>query len=111
VIAVFRNPARMEAFDMTTGKRLGGVDSCADADDVFVDRKRQRVYVICGQGVVDTYTATNASFTRVGRIETASGSRTGLFLNEMDRLAVAIRAAHGNFASIWLLRPARSIRD
>jgi YVTN family beta-propeller protein len=105
VIAVFRSPARMEAFDMSTGRRLGGVDSCADADDVFVDGKRQRVYVICGQGVVDTYVAANAGFVRVGRIETASGARTGLMLAEMDLLAVAIRAAHGNSAEIWLLRP------
>jgi DNA-binding beta-propeller fold protein YncE/protein-tyrosine-phosphatase len=104
VLAVFRHPARMEAFDSSDGKRLGGVDVCGDADDVFVDAKRERVYVVCGDGSVDSY-ASGKGFVRVDRLPTSRGSRTGLYLPDIDRLAVAIRAAGNESAAVWLLRP------
>lgn len=106
LLAVFRLPARLEAFDLASGSRLGGAEACADADDLFVDSKRDRVYVICGQGTVDTYTLADKTFTRIGRFATSRGSRTGLYLPESDRLAVAIRASHNEPAAVWLLRPA-----
>jgi hypothetical protein len=105
VLAVFRHPARLEAFDIRSGVQLGGVDACADADDVFVDANRNRVYVICGEGHIDTYEASGDSYTRVGRLTTSGGSRTGLFIPELDRLAVAIRATRSEPAAVWLLRP------
>jgi hypothetical protein len=67
----FRRPARMEAFDAGSGKRLGGTDVCGDADDVFVDAKRERVYLICGEGWVDSY-ASGAAFSRVDRLPNQS---------------------------------------
>jgi len=104
ILAVFRRPARMEAFDATTGKRLGGSDVCGDADDLFVDARRERVYVICGEGSVDSYTS-GADFSRVDRLPTSHGSRTGLYLPDNNLLAVAIRAAEKEPAAVWLLRP------
>jgi protein-tyrosine-phosphatase len=104
VLVVFRRPARMEAFDATTGKRLGGSDVCGDADDLFVDARRERVYVICGEGSVDSY-ASGAGFPRVDRLPTSHGSRTGLYLPDNNLLAVAIRAAEKEPAAVWLLRP------
>ena len=104
VFAVFRHPARMEAFDTSDGKRLGGVDACGDADDVFVDAKRERIYVVCGEGSVDSY-ASGKGFLRVDRLPTRRGSRTGLYLPDIDRLAIAIRAAGNQSAAVWLLRP------
>lgn len=106
VLAVFRQPARLEAFDLTTGARLGGIDSCGDADDIFVDAMRHRIYVICGQGKVDAYVSAGNTFTRVAQLEIGPGSRTGLYLPEIDRLVVAIRASRAEPAAIWVLRPA-----
>jgi hypothetical protein len=108
VLAVFRRPARMEAFDAATGKRLGGTDVCADADDLFVDARRERVYVICGEGSVDSYTS-GAGFSRVDRLPTSRGSRTGLYMRDNNLLAVAIRAAGKEPAAVWLLRPPHAI--
>jgi DNA-binding beta-propeller fold protein YncE len=104
ILAVFRRPARMEAFDATTGTRLGGSDVCGDADDLFVDARRERVYVICGEGSVDSY-ASGTGFARLDRLPTSHGSRTGLYLPDNNLLAVAIRAATKEPAAIWLLRP------
>jgi protein-tyrosine-phosphatase len=104
VLAVFRRPARMEAFDVASGKRLGGTEVCGDADDVFVDDKRERVYVICGEGWVDSY-ASGAGFSHVDRLPISRGSRTGFYMPDNDLLAVAIRAAGKEGAAVWLLRP------
>ena len=106
LLTVFRQPARLEAFDLATGNRLGGVDACGDADDIFVDSIRERVYVICGQGTVDTYALADNSFTRIAQIEIGSGSRTGLYLQEIDRLVVAVRGSRTEPAAVWVLRPA-----
>ena len=105
LLAVFRQPARLEAFDLTTGSRVGGADACGDADDIFLDPRRDRVYVICGQGTVDTYVPADKTFTRIARVETGAGSRTGLYLPDIDRLVVAIRASSTYPAAIWVLRP------
>jgi DNA-binding beta-propeller fold protein YncE len=105
LLVVFRQPARMEAFDLTTGSRLGGVDACGDADDVFVDPKRDRVYIVCGAGTVDTFSSAGGTFMRDAQFETRSGSRTGLYLSDVDRLAIAIRASGAEPAAIWVLRP------
>jgi YVTN family beta-propeller protein len=109
VISVFRHPAYLQAYESGTGRALNGTGVCGDSDDVFVDTKRRRVYVICGEGVVDTLDASSGrepgSYRRIGRFTTSGGSRTGLFVPELDRLFVAIRAAHGEAAAVWVLRP------
>ena len=105
VIAVFRQPARLQAYDMTSGRSLASADVCGDADDVFLDAKRRRVYVICGTGQVDTLAASGDSFTRIGRLATSPGARTGLYIASLDRLIVAVRSAANEKTALWILRP------
>ena len=105
VVSIFRRPPRLEAFDLRSGRSMGGSEVCVDSDDVFLDPRRNRLYVICGEGFVDTFDASGERYTRVGRLTTSGGSRTGLFIPEMDRLLVAIRDANGEPAAIWLVRP------
>jgi len=107
VITIFRRPPRVERFQMRDGRRLAGIDVCADSDDVFVDHSRHLLYVICGEGFVDAFDTSGGKYTRVGRLQTSSGSRTGLSVAELDRLVVAIQANDGEPAAIWVLRPAR----
>jgi DNA-binding beta-propeller fold protein YncE len=105
VISVFRHPARLQAFEMRTGRALSGTAVCSDSDDVFVDSNRHRVYVICGQGYVDVLDASGDAFNSVGRFTTSGGSRTGLYVPDLERLIVAIRAARGEPAALWVLKP------
>src|SRR5262249_19078691 len=37
VIVVFRNPARLDVFAMTTGEKIAEQNTCGDSDDVFFD--------------------------------------------------------------------------
>jgi hypothetical protein len=104
-ISVFRQPPRLERYDVRTGRKLGGTEVCGDSDDVFVDPTRKRIYVICGEGVVETYDASGDAYTRVDRLKTSGGSRTGLYVPELDRLIIAIRARGNEPAAVWILRP------
>jgi hypothetical protein len=90
---------------MKDGSLVAGSDICGDADDLFVDAKRQRVYASCGDGVLDVLGAEGSAYRRIARIPTASGARTSLFVPELDRLFLAARAAPGEPASIWVFRP------
>src|SRR5262249_48520427 len=103
VLAVFRNPPKLGVFDQRDGSIVRMVDACGDADDLFVDAKRHRIYVSCGAGVIDIFDA--RSYERLSRIPTVSGARTSLFVPEFDRLFVAVRAGGGNPAAIWVFRP------
>ena len=106
VIVVFRSPAKLVLFDMTTGDMIASADTCGDSDDVFFDEKRRRIYVSCGAGFIDVFQRGPAALTRLIRLATSSGARTSLFVPELDRLFLAVRAGLiGTDASIQVYRP------
>jgi DNA-binding beta-propeller fold protein YncE len=103
-IVVFRNPPKLSVRDMQTGTPVAERNTCGDADDVFFDGKRQRVYVTCGEGAIDVFDA-GADYAPMARIPTRRGARTSLFMAPLDRLAVAVRAGEAEPAAIWVYRP------
>jgi DNA-binding beta-propeller fold protein YncE len=103
VLVMFRNPAKLGVFAMQDGGSVAAMDACGDADDLFVDAKRHRVYVSCGQGVIDVFDA--QTYRRMARIPTVPGARTSFFVPEVDRFMLAVRAAGREPAAIWLYRP------
>jgi len=106
VATVFRHPARLVLLETKTGALTQQLDTCGDADDVFLDTKRRRIYVSCGAGAVDVFQGDAAGYRRLARVETSSGARTSLFVPEVDRLYVAARAGLlGSDAAILVFRP------
>lgn len=105
VISVFRSPARLVAFSAEDGKVLASQETCGDADDVFHDARRDRLYVVCGEGMVDVLGADGGGYRRLAQVKTVSGARTGLFVPEFDRLFVAVRARGREPAAIWVFKP------
>jgi DNA-binding beta-propeller fold protein YncE len=105
VLVVFRSPPTMMALFSQDGRVAAKIETCSDADDVFVDRKRHRVYVSCGEGVVDVLELGEPGYRRLARVPTVSGARTSLFVPELDRLFVAVRATSHEPAAIWVFRP------
>jgi len=102
----FRTPARLVLFDTGSGEAIANVDTCGDADDVFFDERRQRIYVVCGAGAVAVFDRSEGGLRRMAQVETAPGARTGLFVPELDRLFVAARSASaGVRASVLVFRP------
>lgn len=105
---VFRNPARLVLLDAANGAVKASIETCGDADDVFIDAKRRRIYVSCGEGSVDVLQQDTKGYRSIGRIKTASGARTSLFVPEFDRLFVAARAGFfglGSDAAILVFHP------
>src|SRR6516165_1827105 len=105
VIVSFRNPAQLRVLAMQDGRTIAAVDSCGDADDLFVDEKRQRVYLTCGDGYLDVFEAQGDAYRRAAHIPTISGARTSLFVPELDRLFLAVRANPGAPAAVWVFHP------
>ena len=93
------------ALSSREGRVAAKVDTCGDADDVFVDPRRRRVYVSCGEGVVDVREQSQTGYPRLARVQTAPGARTSLFVPELDRLFAAARARSGEPAAVWVFRP------
>ena len=82
VMVAFRSPSTLGVFSARDGTPVANVKSCGDADDVFVDAKRHRVYMSCGSGAVDVFDTEKAAYRRIARIPTVSGARTSLFVPE-----------------------------
>jgi hypothetical protein len=102
VLSVFRSPARLIAVAMRDGSVQASVDICGDADDVFVDSRRHRVYVSCGEGFIDVIAGSGTQYVRIGRVTSAAGTRTSLWVPELDRLFLAVRGAGVESPAIWV---------
>jgi DNA-binding beta-propeller fold protein YncE len=99
-----RHPARLLVFDTRAMHQLAVVPCVGDSDDLFYDAARDRVYVIGGEGYVDIFDASpSARYGRLARIPTRSGTRTGLWSNELDRLFVGWPLREGHPAEIQVL--------
>jgi hypothetical protein len=107
IASVFRSPPVLLLFDPASGVMRQRLPTCGDADDVFFDARRARIYVSCGAGEIAVLEHTSAGWNALTAIRTASGARTSLFVPELDRLFVAERAGLlGAEAAIRLYRPA-----
>jgi DNA-binding beta-propeller fold protein YncE len=105
VIVAYRSPPRL-AILSTGGESIASHELCGDADDVFVDPKRTRIYVSCGQSFLDVIDAREANRGRLARVPTSPGARTSYYAASLDRLFLAVRAASAQPAAIWVYRPA-----
>ncbi|HEU0154581.1 MAG TPA: hypothetical protein VFQ82_00815 [Stellaceae bacterium] len=104
---VFRRPPTLVLIDKNSGAVRLRLDTCGDADDLYFDAQRRRIYVSCGSGVIDVFEADGAGYRPVAHVPTASGARTSLFVPQLDRLYVAARAGFlGPGAAILVFRPA-----
>jgi len=90
-----RRPPALLVYDIDTGKRVATLSIAGDADDAFYDAARKRIYVICGEGLVNVVQQSDADHYRtVASIHTSPGARTGLFVAARMALYVAV-PAHG----------------
>jgi DNA-binding beta-propeller fold protein YncE len=86
-----RLPSRLVALNTDSGDVVAKIDISGDADDVFYDGKRHRIYAICGAGKIDVIEQPDPNtYKTLTKVETANGARTGLFVSERDTLFVAI---------------------
>lgn len=100
-----RTPPALLALDSRSGGLLGRAATCGDADDIFLDARRARVYVICGEGAIEVVQRRDGDFASLERIPSEKGARTGLFVPELDRLLLAVRASDVAPAALRIYQP------
>jgi len=87
----YRKPARLVVLDTTAGKAVADLEISGDADDLFYDSKRKRIYVSCGEGFVNVIGLADANgYTMLEKLPTAPGARTSLLVPELDLLVLAV---------------------
>jgi hypothetical protein len=96
-----RRPAFLQVYDADSGNLVSQVAIGADPDDIFFDSVTKRLYVVCGEGVINVIRQTNANhFTMEMTVPTRAGARTGLFVPEEHRLYVAVPQRNAQSAEI-----------
>jgi DNA-binding beta-propeller fold protein YncE len=98
LFVVCRRPAELLVLDTETGKMVEHLAVASDADDVYYDEARRRIYVSGGQGVITVVDQVDADHCRLrDTVSTAPGARTSLFVPALSRfyLAVPHRGARG----------------
>ncbi len=101
-----RRPAQLLVLDGQSGKVLAQESISADADDLFFDAKRRRLYISSTEGFVDVIEQTGPDqYRTVAKVATAPGARTSFFSAELDLLAVAVPKRGKLDAEIRLYQP------
>jgi hypothetical protein len=86
-----RTPGTLVALDAATGKEVASLTSAGGADDLFYDAALHRVYLISGQGEVDSYQVGPArTIHALGVLHTANGAKTALFVPSQNLLYVGV---------------------
>jgi DNA-binding beta-propeller fold protein YncE len=93
--------------DTATGRPVATLPIGGWADGVFVDQKRQRIYVSAGVGQIESYTIeANDGYRRQATVDTAVLAKTSLYSSELDRLYVSVPHLGSTEAQIMVFKPA-----
>ncbi|HET7284599.1 MAG TPA: hypothetical protein VFI70_07925 [Nitrososphaeraceae archaeon] len=86
-----RDPPKLMVFDTNSGKVVSILDIANDADDIFYDTVKKRIYVSCGQGFINIFQQEGANhYSVLAAVPTAQGARTSLFVLESHRFYLAV---------------------
>jgi YVTN family beta-propeller protein len=86
-----RSPVKLLILNTETDKPITSLDSSGDADDIFYDAKNKRIYVSGGEGAISVFEQTNPdNYKLLGKVDTARGARTSLFVADSGTLYVAV---------------------
>lgn len=96
-----RRPAKIAVLDAKSGRTVTVLKCGEDTDDIFYDADRRRVYISCGEGVLNVFEQRDADhYQELGTIRAAPGARTSLWVPEMNRLFVAVPHRDNQAAAI-----------
>lgn len=106
IFVVTRRPAQLVVLDSESRKQIASYPSVGDADDVFYDVAHKRVYISGGEGFISVFQQQSPDdYEAAGRIVTAAGARTSLFVPELNRLYVAVPHRGQQGAEIRVFEP------
>jgi hypothetical protein len=87
---------------------LGNNTVVGDADDLFFDAARHRIYISGGEGFFSVVEQRNPNhYEDVARVPTAAGARTSFFVPELGRLYLAVPHRGSQGAEIRVYKTSR----
>jgi len=94
-------PGKLAVLDTVTGQPVATVDIAPEPDGIYFDAKRRQLYVSCGDGSLDVIRQKDADhYEPAGRVPTAKGAATSLFVPELERLFLAVPQRDGQTAEL-----------
>jgi DNA-binding beta-propeller fold protein YncE len=100
LFVVTRAPAHLVVFDASSGRVLANLPCVQNADDVYFDVKRKRIYVPGGEGYISVFQQKDADhYELISKVPSAVGGRTAGYFGKGKKgldffyLAVPARAA------------------
>src|SRR5713101_1899707 len=106
LFVVTRKPAQLVVLDSESGATIASVACVNDADDLYYDAGRKRIYVPGGEGFISVIQQTDADhYQPLAKIPTTVGARTGLWYEKRDRFYLAVPASSKQGAALWVYAP------
>ena len=106
LFVVTRKPAQLVVLDSDSGATVASVPCVSDADDLYFDTGRKRIYIPGGEGFISVIEQTDPDHYRsIAKIPTTVGARTGLWYEKRDRLYLAVPASSKQGAALWVYAP------
>jgi DNA-binding beta-propeller fold protein YncE len=106
-----RTPPRLAVYDTDNGRLVRSYPVVQDADDLYYDSSRKRLYIPGGEGFVSVFQQNSADdYTLIAKIPSSLGARTAGYFGRghkgFDRFYVAVpaRADHGAELLIYTLQ-------
>lgn len=107
-----RAPSRMAVFNTDSGHVVTALPSVQDADDLYYDPVRKRIYVTGGEGYISVFQQKDADhYEFLTKVPSSLGARTAGYFGKIgkkgfDRLYVAVpaRADHGAEIRIYTVQ-------
>lgn len=106
LVIASRSPARMAVFNTESGKLVTALPCAQDADDLYFDSARKRIYVTGGEGYISVFQQRDADhYEPLAKISSSLGARTSGYFGKIgkkgfDRLYVAVPARTNHGAEI-----------
>jgi DNA-binding beta-propeller fold protein YncE len=106
LFVVTRRPALLLVLDSDNGEVVASVPCVNDADDVYYDAERKRIYIPGGEGFITVVQQSDPEhYLVIAKIPTTVGARTGLWYPKRDRFYLAVPASSKQAAALWVYAP------
>lgn len=100
-------PGKFIIYSTQTGKSIQSLNISKDADGIYIDPKRSRIYVSCGEGNIEVIEQKDANHYNINQIiRSAKGAATSLFSPQLDKYILAVPQSENQIAEIRIYQPA-----
>jgi len=100
-------PARLAVFDTGSGRVVATLPCVQDADDIYYDSSRKRIYAPGGEGYISVFAQKDADHYQIlAQVPSALGARTAGYFGKgrkgFDRFFLAVPARADKGAEMWI---------